>query len=85
MDIIPINYQLSFEPDLKKFTFTGSETISIDCKKPTKVITMHCAELKILSCQVKSGNEIIQSSPKTVEKDEQLQITLEKKSKGFLP
>ena len=83
MDIIPINYQLSFEPDLKKFTFTGSEIISIDCKKPTKVITMHCAELKILSCQVKSGNEIIQSSPKTVEKDEQLQITLEKKIKGI--
>jgi len=82
VDVIPINYQLTFEPDLKKFTFTGSETISVDCKKATKIINMHCAELKILSCQVKSSNKIIQSTPKIVEKNEQLQIFLGEKIKG---
>jgi len=82
VDVIPLNYQLTFEPDLKKFTFTGSETIFVNCKKLTKIINMHCAELKILFCQVKSGNKIIKSTPKIVEKNEQLQIFLGEKIKG---
>ena len=52
MDTSPINYKLTFEPDLKKFTFHGLESISIDCKKSVNVITMNCAELKIKSCIV---------------------------------
>ncbi|MEX0863197.1 M1 family metallopeptidase [Nitrosopumilus sp.] len=82
MDTIPINYQLTFEPDLKKFTFSGTETISVDCKKPTTVITMHCAELKITSCQVKSNGKIIKSVPKTNEKKEELEIKLGEKIRG---
>ena len=57
MDTSPTNYKLTFEPDLKKFTFDGLESISINCKKPTNVITMHCAEIKIKSCVVKSGKK----------------------------
>ncbi|MDH3794437.1 MAG: hypothetical protein OER78_05105, partial [Nitrosopumilus sp.] len=63
MDVVPINYQLIFEPDLKKFTFHGTGSIFVDCKKSTKIITMHCAELKILSCQVKSDKKFIKSIP----------------------
>ena len=36
MDVSPLNYKLTFEPDLKKFTFTGLESISINCKKSVK-------------------------------------------------
>ena len=82
MDVVPINYRLIFEPDLKKFTFHGTGSIFVDCKKPTKIITMHCAELKILSCQVKSGKKFIKSIPKIVEKKEELQIILSEKIKG---
>lgn len=82
MDVVPINYKLTFEPDLKKFTFHGTESVYVNCKKPTKIITMHCAELKILSCQVKSGKKFIKSIPKTVEKKEELQIVLSEKIKG---
>ena len=59
MDTSPTNYNLTFEPDLKKFTFTGLETISVTCKKSVNVIRMNCAELKIKSCIVKSGGKII--------------------------
>jgi len=83
VDLIPINYRLTLEPDLKRFTFVGSETISVDCKKATKIITMHCAELKILSCQVKFCNRVIKSTPKIVEKSEQLQISLGEKIMGI--
>jgi len=82
MNITPINYKLTFEPDLKKFTFDGIESISIDCKKPTSTITMNCAELKIKLCQVKSAGKIIKSTPKTNEKKEELQIRLGEKIKG---
>ena len=80
---IPINYNLTFEPDLKKFTFEGSEIISINCKKPTNTIKINCAEIKIKSCTVKSQNKAIKSSAKTNEKKEELQIKLASKIKGI--
>ena len=82
MEIVPINYKLTFEPDLKKFIFSGSEIISADCKKLTNTITLDCAEIKISSCIVKSQGKIIKSSPKTDEKKEELQIKLSEKIKG---
>lgn len=82
MDVNPINYKLTFEPDLKKNTFNGTESINADCKKSTNLITIHCAELKIISCKVTSKGKIIQSSPKTNEKKETLEIKLSKKIKG---
>jgi tricorn protease interacting factor F2/3 len=78
----PINYQLTFEPDLKKFTFSGTEIITVSCKKLTNLITMHCAELKIKSCTVMSGKDIIVSTLKINEKKEELSIKLSKKIKG---
>ena len=83
MDVSPLNYKLTFEPDLKKFTFAGLESISINCKKSVKDITMNCAELKIKSCIVTSGKKIIKSYPKTNEKKEELQIKLAEKICGL--
>ena len=82
MDINPINYELVFEPDFKKFTFSGKETITIDCKKTTKIISINCAEIKIESCQVKNKGKLISSIPKTNEKKEELQIYLKEKISG---
>jgi tricorn protease interacting factor F2/3 len=82
VDTNPINYQLTFEPDLKKFTFSGTEIITVSCKKSTNKITMHCAELKIKSCIVKSADTIIASISKTNEKKEELSIKLSKRIKG---
>ena len=82
MNVCPINYKLIFEPDLKKFTFDGQETISADCKKPTNLITMNCAELKITLCQVRSKGQTIQSSFKNNENKEELEIKLAQKVKG---
>ena len=83
MDPSPLNYKLIFEPDLKKFTFDGLESISINCKKSVNIITMNCAELKIKSCIVKSGQKIIKSTPKINEKKEELQIKLGEKIRGL--
>jgi len=82
VDINPINYQLVFEPDFIKFTFAGKETITINCKKPTKIISINCAEIKIKSLQVKCKGQVISSSTKTNEKKEELTITLKEKIRG---
>jgi len=82
MDVIPINYELTFEPDLKKFVFDGTEKIFANCKKPTSMISMNCAEIKIKTCSVTHSGNTIESSFKTNEKKEELQIRLSQKIKG---
>jgi len=82
VDVTPINYRLTFEPDLKKFIFSGTETITADCKKSTNTISMNSAELKITSCNVKSRGNLIKSTPILNEKKEELQIKLGEKIKG---
>ena len=82
MDIVPVNYELTFEPDLKNFTFDGTESISAICKKNTNIISMNCAEIKIKSCTVTWNGDVIPSSVKLDEKKEQLQIKLAKKIKN---
>jgi len=82
VNVIPVDYELVFEPDLKQFTFHGTETISIDCKKSTNSIVMHCAEIKIITCHVKSTEKIISSISRTDAKKEELQIRLREKIKG---
>ena len=82
MDVTPINYELTFEPDLKKFVFEGTEKISVNCKKPTSMISMNCAEIKIKTCSVTQSGIALRSSFKTNEKREELQIRLAQRIKG---
>ena len=51
-DVFPVNYELEFEPDFKKFTFTGKEKISIRTSRPVNKITLHAAELEIKRCKI---------------------------------
>ncbi len=46
-NITPIVYSITFEPDLKKFTFQGKESVTFKAVKPFSSITLHSAELKI--------------------------------------
>ena len=82
MNVKPINYNLIFEPDLEKFVFDGTETISASCMVRTDSITMHCADLKIKSCVVEHEGKTVNSTHATDDKQEELKITLDKKIKG---
>ena len=81
-NVTPISYKLTFEPDLKKFVFAGTESILVQCKKPTCSIVMNCAELKIIFCEVRCAGKIIKSFTKTDEKKEELEIKLTEKIQG---
>ena len=46
-NITPINYEIEFEPLFHNFTFNGTEIITLDISKPTNLILLDAAELKI--------------------------------------
>jgi len=83
VEIKPINYELTFEPDLNKFIFEGKETIAIYCNKATKNISLNCAEIKIFSCKIKNRNKEIPCFTKINEKKEELVISLNQKITGM--
>ncbi len=90
----PINYTLVFEPDLDGATFHGSESIQVQCSKPTDTIVLDCAELDVTSCVVEhngTSNDkhdtlppdiIIGCTTETDPKKEELRILLDKKIRG---
>ncbi len=54
-NVIPSRYTLVFEPDLKTFKTTGSETIECTVRKETTRIILNSKEIEIKSATVKSN------------------------------
>ena len=44
--VTPERYQIRLTPDLKAFTFTGEETVSLSIHEPVKEISFNAAELQ---------------------------------------
>jgi len=80
--VIPINYELEFEPLFNNFTFNGIEIITVNLQRSADLIILDAAELKIKNCHVIQGTKIITAKPSLNEKDEKLTIKLAKKIKG---
>jgi len=80
--VVPIHYDLEFEPNFRNFTFNGKEQIQINCKKPTNKIILNAAELKIKSCNIRTKNDSLKTKVKLDKKNEELQISLTKKING---
>jgi len=81
LNVKPINYQLEFEPNFQNFTFRGKEVVAINIRKPTNIIKLHAAELKIKNCIILC-KETLRAKVKLDEKNEQLTILLPKKIVG---
>ncbi len=50
--LTPLEYKLSIEPDLERFTFAGRMTLSANADEPVDTITLDCSELAIWRCQI---------------------------------
>ncbi len=57
--IVPLHYRIHLVPDLDNFVFEGEEEIKIDAQKPTNKITLHSAELEILSIELVRGRKVM--------------------------
>ena len=80
--VSPRNYTLLFEPDLKKFTFTGTAKIQANCNEKVGKITLNSADLEISKCVVKAKNKELETSFELKPEKEELVITLPSKIDG---
>ncbi|KAL4217239.1 hypothetical protein ACF0H5_023690 [Mactra antiquata] len=54
--VVPVNYDITLKPNLKAFTFEGSESISVKVTTATKTVTVNSADIEISSVKyVASG------------------------------
>lgn len=81
-DVFPINYELEFEPDFKKFTFKGKEKVSIKISRPTNKITLHAAELEIEQCTISYNGKKTRPKIKLDKKTEELTLVFSQKISG---
>jgi aminopeptidase N len=64
--VFPIHYDLIFQPELAKATFSGQEAIEISVQQPATSITLHAMQLKLTEATIVAG---IDTQPATVTYD----------------
>jgi aminopeptidase N len=74
-EVRPTRYQLRIEPDLDKLTFTGSEIIWIEVKKPVPKLVLNALDLEIASVTVE-GIALPKESIHLDEKEQTLTLDL---------
>src|SRR5580700_1352081 len=70
-NIVPSHYSLSFAPDLKAATFTGSETIEVNIKEPTNAITLNAIELTFQNVEIDAHGGGAQNGSVSLDPDKQ--------------
>ncbi|MGI0087774.1 MAG: M1 family metallopeptidase [Nitrosotalea sp.] len=80
--VLPINYDLEFEPDFNRFKFRGKARILIKITRPTREITLHSAELEIQDCTVIHNGKKIKTQVKLDAKNEKLVLNIPEKISG---
>ncbi|KAI8635130.1 peptidase family M1-domain-containing protein [Xylariaceae sp. FL1651] len=73
-NVIPRHYDVTLEPDFKKFTFEGKVVIDFDVQEETRSISLHTIELDIHSAHIKSGDATVTSSS-AITYDEATQVS----------
>ncbi len=73
--IVPQEYAIRITPDLKKFTFTGTETVKLDVRKPVREIVLNALEMEIASASV-DDKAVAKSAIKLNAKEQTLTIAL---------
>ncbi|MGC8571974.1 MAG: M1 family metallopeptidase [Candidatus Micrarchaeia archaeon] len=81
-NVIPLNYNLSFDTNIKTFIFNCDETIQIEIKELTDTIILNAKELNIKKLEVKQNSNIIKSNFKINDEKEIITIKLAERIKG---
>jgi aminopeptidase N len=75
---VPESYDLKFEPNLAKATFTGEETIHLKLLKPATSVTLNSAEIEFVETKVTAGGSTQTATVTTDDKNEFATITVPK-------
>ena len=74
-DVVPTEYSVRIVPDIDKLTFTGTETVKLNVRRPVRQLVLNALELKIEMASV-DGKELPGSVIKTDSKNELLTLAL---------
>ncbi|MBA3883480.1 MAG: M1 family metallopeptidase [Chthoniobacterales bacterium] len=73
--VVPQEYAVRIAPDLKKLTFSGSETIKLDVRKPARELVFNAADITIATASF-DGKSIPKSAITLNAEDELVTVTL---------
>ena len=63
-DVVPVEYDLHLRPDLGTRTFHGTQTITLDVRRPTRAIVMNALNLDVAAATLRSGTgELVALAP----------------------
>jgi aminopeptidase N len=51
-DVVPVSYDIQIKPTIESRTFTGSETVALEVRKPAKTITLNANAIAISSAKL---------------------------------
>ena len=55
-DVLPKSYDIQLKPNIEKLTFSGSETVTLDVRKPVKTITLNVNTVTIASAKLSKAD-----------------------------
>jgi aminopeptidase 2 len=58
-NVIPRHYDVTLEPDFKKFTYEGHVVIDLDVAEESTSISLNTLDIKIHSAKILSGSETL--------------------------
>ena len=67
-NVVPLNYSITFEPNMKSFRFLGHERIEVKIARKTSAIDLNAKELRIRSAHVESSGRSLKARVKRKEK-----------------
>ncbi len=73
--IVPQEYAIRIVPDLKKLTFSGSETIKLDVRKPARELVFNAADIAIATASF-DGKAVAKSAISFNSKEELVTVVL---------
>ncbi|MGI8480556.1 MAG: M1 family metallopeptidase, partial [Chthoniobacterales bacterium] len=72
-EVVPISYDIHLKPNIEKRAFTGSETVTLDVKKPAKTITLNANTIQIGAAKlVGSNGQVEQAATIALDAKEQI-------------
>ena len=75
--IVPLNYQLTFTPDLQKAVFTGDEIIQVQVAKSGQTVVLNAAEIQIQQAEVTQGDKTQAAQASFQPEKEQVTLAVE--------